>query len=303
VPDLNADPAAARPAAAAAAAAAGAGAGAGAEPASTRAPAPGADPAPLLAGLAAEGDDLDALVAELPAAEWARPTPATGWTIAHQIAHLTWTDGVAILSATDAEAFAAELQAALPRIATYVDDAAAEGAAIPAAELLTRWRTGRSALAGALADVPPGTKLPWFGPPMSAGSMATARLMETWAHGQDVADALAVTRTPTERLRHIAHIGVRTRDFAYAVNDRTPPSEPFRVELTAPAGDVWAWGPEDATQRVTGPALDFCLRVTQRRHREDLALVAIGADADAWLDIAQAFAGPPGAGRPAGAHA
>jgi uncharacterized protein (TIGR03084 family) len=138
---------------------------------------------------------------------------------------------------------------------------------------------------------------------MSVASMASARLMESWAHGQDVADALAVTRTPTARLRHVAHIGVRTRDFAYAVNDRTAPAEPFRVELTAPDGDAWAWGPKDATQRVTGPALDFCLRVTQRRHRDDLALVAVGPDADAWLDIAQAFAGPPGAGRPAGAHA
>jgi uncharacterized protein (TIGR03084 family) len=274
-----------------------------ADPAATRAPAAGTDAATLLADLAAEGDDLDAVVAELPAAEWGRPTPATGWTIAHQIGHLAWTDDVALLAATDAAAFAAQLQAALPRIATYVDDAAAEGAAIPPPELLARWRAGRAALAGALADVPPGTKLPWFGPPMSPTSMATARLMETWAHGQDVADALAIARTPTARLRHIAHIGVRTRDFAYAVNDRTPPAEPFRVELTGPGGDTWAWGPEDAAQRVTGPALDFCLRVTQRRHRDDLALVAVGADADAWLDIAQAFAGPPGTGRPAGAHA
>jgi uncharacterized protein (TIGR03084 family) len=259
--------------------------------------------AALLADLAAEGADLDALVADLPDADWARPTPSAGWTIAHQIAHLAWTDGVAVLAATDPDAFAAELQAALPRIATFVDDAAAEGAAAPPPELLASWRTGRADLTGALAAVPAGTKLPWFGPPMSASSMATARLMETWAHGQDVADALAVTRTPTARLRHVAHIGVRTRDFAYAVNDRTPPAEPFRVELTAPDGELWTWGPEDAAQRITGPALDFCLRVTQRRHRDDLALVAIGADADAWLDIAQAFAGPPGAGRPAGAHA
>lgn len=259
--------------------------------------------AELLADLTAEGDDLDALVADLPAADWARPTPSTGWTIAHQIAHLAWTDGVATLAATDADAFTAQVQAALSRIDTFVDEAASEGAAIAPAELLARWRSGRSALAAALADVPAGTKLPWFGPPMSAASMATARLMETWAHGQDVADALAITRTPTARLRHVAHIGVRTRDFAYAVNDRTPPAEPFRVELTAPDGELWTWGPQEATQRVTGPALDFCLRVTQRRHRDDLALAAVGADADAWLDIAQAFAGPPGTGRPAGAHA
>jgi uncharacterized protein (TIGR03084 family) len=135
---------------------------------------------------------------------------------------------------------------------------------------------------------------------MSAASMATARMMETWAHGQDVADALGVERIPTERLRHVAHIGVRTRDFAYVANERQVPSEPFRVALTAPAGDTWSWGPDDATKWVTGPALDFCLLVTQRRHRDDLDLTAHGDDADAWLDIAQAFAGPPGTGRTRG---
>ena len=124
--------------------------------------------------------------------------------------------------------------------------------------------------------------------------MATARLMETWAHGQDVADTLGVDRQPTDRLRHVAHIGVRARDYAYLVNGLTPPAEEFRVELAGPSGDSWTWGPEQATQRVTGPALDFCLLVTQRRHRDDLAVLAEGADAEQWLTIAQAFAGPPG---------
>ncbi|MBN9621113.1 MAG: maleylpyruvate isomerase family mycothiol-dependent enzyme [Actinobacteria bacterium] len=130
--------------------------------------------------------------------------------------------------------------------------------------------------------------------------MATARLMETWAHGQDVADALGAPRPATDRIRHVAHIGVRTRDFAYLLRDRPAPGEPFRVELVGPSGTVWTWGPEDASQRVSGPALDFALLVTQRRHRGDLALVAAGGDADAWLDIAQAFAGPPGGGREKG---
>jgi uncharacterized protein (TIGR03084 family) len=132
---------------------------------------------------------------------------------------------------------------------------------------------------------------------MSTASMATARLMETWAHGQDVADALGVVRPPTDRLRHVARLGVRTRDFAYGVHGLTPPGDPFRVELRAPSGDLWTYGPEDAEQRVTGPALDFCLLVTQRAHRTGLDLRADGPDADRWLDIAQAFAGPPGGGR------
>jgi uncharacterized protein (TIGR03084 family) len=257
--------------------------------------------ADLVGDLAAESAVLDAVVAHLEDTSWLAPTPAEGWTVAHQIAHLAWTDEQALLAATDPEAFRRTVAGAGPQLGTSVDDAAAEGAAQDPAHLLDRWRTGRADLAEALTALPDGTKLPWFGPPMSAASMATARLMETWAHGLDVTDALRQPPSVSDRLRHVAHIGVRTRDFAFLQHGLTPPAEPFRVELTAPDGDTWAWGPEDAAQRVTGPALDFCQRVTQRRHRADLALTASGADADRWLDLAQAFAGPPGPGRlPAG---
>jgi uncharacterized protein (TIGR03084 family) len=258
-----------------------------------------ADIEPVLADLAAEGDALDALVADLDEAGWATPTPAEGWTIAHQVGHLAWTDDASVLAATDAAGFQAELEKALASIDTFVDDSAAERAKTPPAELLSTWRAGRTALGDALRAVPDGTKVPWFGPPMSATSMATARLMETWAHTQDVADALGVERPATNRIKHVAHIGARTRDFAYVTNGKPVPADPFRIELVAPDGELWTWGPEDAAQRVTGPALDFCLLVTQRRNRGDLALVAVGPDADEWLDIAQAFAGPPGSGREA----
>jgi uncharacterized protein (TIGR03084 family) len=260
-----------------------------------------ADLQPVLADLRAESDDLDALVSALSDEGWATPTPAAGWTIAHQIAHLAWTDDAAVLAVTDPDEFAAEIQRQLPTLDTFVDDAAREGAKSEPQDLLARWRDGRAALAAALLAVPDGTKVNWFGPPMSTTSMATARLMETWAHGQDVADALGVARLPTPRLRHVAHIGVRTRDFAYLVRDRTPPAAPIKVELSAPDGTIWQWhGDDPAAQSVTGPALDFCLLVTQRRNRADLALVADGSDADEWLDIAQAFAGPPGEGRSPG---
>jgi uncharacterized protein (TIGR03084 family) len=257
----------------------------------------------LLADLAAESADLDALVAPLDAAGWRAATPAPGWTVAHQIAHLAWTDEVAAVAATDPEAFDALVAKALSSAATYVDDIAAEGAQAEPEDLLTRWRASRDALAEALAHAEPGRKLPWFGPPMGAPAMATARIMETWAHGQDVADALGATRTPTARLRHVAWIGVRTRDFAFFTQGLQPPTEEFRVELTGPDGDVWEWGPESAAQRVTGPALDFCLLVTQRRHPGDLAVRAEGPDAERWLEIAQAFAGPAGQGRAKGQFA
>ncbi|MET8767078.1 TIGR03084 family metal-binding protein [Streptomyces sp. NPDC004658] len=257
-----------------------------------------ADPTPVIDDLRAESDELDELVAELSPRQWALPTPAPGWTVAHQVAHLAWTDRSALLAVTDTGAFQALVEKALAAPGSFVDEGAEEGAVLPPAALLATWRDGRAALDRALRDAPPGARFPWYGPPMSAASMATARLMETWAHGLDIADALGVVRPPTDRLRHVVRLGVRTRDFAFGVHGLTPPAEEFRVELTAPSGEVWAYGDARAAQRVTGPALDFCLLVTQRAHRDDLALTATGPDADRWLGIAQAFAGPPGTGRP-----
>lgn len=257
-----------------------------------------ADPTHVIDDLCAENDELDLLVADLSPEQWASGTPAPGWTVAHQIAHLAWTDRSALLAVTDAGAFQALVEKALAAPGSFVDDGAEEGARLPCDELLAGWRAGRDALRRALRAAPAGSRFPWYGPPMSAASMATARLMETWAHGLDIADALGAVRPPTDRLRHVARLGVRTRDFAHTVHGLTPPAEEFRVELRAPSGDLWTYGPADAAQRVTGPAVDFCLLVTQRAHRADLALRAEGPDADRWLGIAQAFAGPPGAGRP-----
>jgi len=257
-----------------------------------------ADPTPVIDDLRAESEELDLLVAELSPERWALATPASGWTVAHQIAHLAWTDHSSLLAVTDRDAFSRQLEKAMAQPGDFVDNGAEEGAAKPPDQLLADWRAGRDALAEALRAAPPGARFPWYGPPMSTASMATARLMETWAHGLDVADALGVTRTPTDRLSHIARLGVRTRDFAFGVNGLTPPFEEFRIELTAPSGELWIYGPEDADEHVTGPALDFCLLVTQRAHRDDLALRAEGENADRWLDIAQAFAGPSGGGRP-----
>ncbi|MFL6160778.1 MAG: TIGR03084 family metal-binding protein [Jatrophihabitantaceae bacterium] len=253
----------------------------------------------VLADLTAEGAELDTRIAALSDAGWATPTPAAGWTIAHQIAHLHWTDRLALLAIDQPAMLAEAMRQALTDPAGYVDTAAQAGAALPPAELLAGWRAGRAELAERLAGVAPGRKLDWFGPPMSAASMATARLMETWAHGLDVAEALDQQPVPTARLRHVARLAVRTRDFAFQLHGLTVPAEEFRVELTAPDGSSWQYGPADAKQAVTGPALDFCLLAVQRRHRDDLALVTTGPAAEKWLEIMQAFAGPPGAGRPA----
>ena len=256
----------------------------------------------LLGDLRAEGDQLWSTVAGLDADGWATPTPAPGWSVATQVAHLAWTDEVAALAARSRtpEGKAAWDEVVLAAMADptgFVDTAALEVARLAPEALLARWGKARDELTTALREVPAGQKMPWFGPPMSPTSMGTARFMETWAHALDVYDALGVRHEPTDRVRHVAHLGVRTRDFAYSVHEQQPPAEQFRVQLVSPSGETWAWGPEDAAQTVTGSAYDFCLLVTQRVHRDDTDLVATGEDAAHWLTIAQAFAGPAGPGR------
>jgi uncharacterized protein (TIGR03084 family) len=254
----------------------------------------------VLADLAAESDDLDRAVSDRSDLDFSRLTPAAGWTIAHQIAHLTWTDEITHTAITDPDGFLAVLATAAVDPTGFVDRAAVEGVA-PPAELLARWRSGRAALAAALRATP-AERIRWFGTSMSPVSMATARLMETWAHAHDVADTLGYPHGFTPRLRHIAHLGHRTLRHSFAMHGRPEPDAPVRVELSTPDGGLWTFGPAEATDRVIGPALDFCLLVTQRRHPVDLALQAAGPVAAEWLAVAQAFAGPPGAKRqPTGA--
>jgi uncharacterized protein (TIGR03084 family) len=264
----------------------------------------------LLDDLEAESDQLAGVIDELGANGWKRLTPAPGWSVAMQVAHLAWTDEVAVLAAHalgggEAQvAWDAVVTEAIADPTGYVDKAAEQVATRPREEVLERWIVARHGLREALEQFPAGQRMPWFGPPMSPASMATARFMETWAHSLDVYDAYADQGgpgrpEPTDRIRHVAHLGVRTRDFAFTVHGERPPAEELRIELTAPSGDLWTWGPEDADQIVSGSAYDFCLLVTQRVHRGNTNLVAVGRDADHWLDIAQAFAGPAGEGRTA----
>ena len=253
----------------------------------------------VLADLDAECAQLDALLADLPDDEtgWRRPTPAAGWDVAHQVAHLAWTDEVALKAATDKQAWDAAVLEAIADPDGYVDTAAAAGAAATGPEILARWRASRAALATVLRDHPAGERIAWYGPPMSPTSMATARFMETWAHARDVADALGAQLERADRVRHVVHLGIRTRGYAFTAHGLEAPADPIHVSLVLPGGDVHEDGPADAEQAVRGSAYDFALLVTQRIHRADTDLVATGRDADRWLDIAQAFAGPAGDGR------
>ncbi|MFT4083773.1 MAG: TIGR03084 family metal-binding protein [Nocardioides sp.] len=251
----------------------------------------------LFADLSAESLDLRAVVAELDEDGWRTPTPAVGWEVATQIAHLAWTDAAVVAAATDRAGWDRLVELALADPAHFVDRAATELAGLPPDGLLGLWDEGRAELEAALRGLAPGERLAWFGPAMSPASMVTARIMETWAHGLDVRDALGVPVVPTDRIRHVCHLAVRTRDFAFGARRLAVPAGEFRVELTGPSGALWTWGPEDAEQRVSGSAYEFARLAAQRIHRADTSLRAGGPEAARWLDIVQAFAGPAGAGR------
>lgn len=243
--------------------------------------------------LRAEGHTLETLLRGLSAEDWHKPTPAVGWTIAHQIAHLRWTETAALTALRDPDAFESYRQAAAEHPGEFVDAAAAEGAQLPGEELLATWIASRDTLADALAQADQQVRMPWFGPGMKPRSMITARIMETWAHGQDVAMTLGATWPATDALKDIAHLGIATRQFTYRNNDVEPPTSELYVELTGPADQVWTWGDPAAENRVRGSAWDFALLVTQRAELADLDLEITGHDAAQWASIAQAFAGAP----------
>ncbi len=257
----------------------------------------------VIADLIAEGNEIDGYVAGLDAAGWQLPTPAEGWTIAHQIAHLAATFKLAGLAASDAETFKAVTSRLGNDFDANVRGAMAPYLADPHEVLLARWRDERAAAEKALAAVPDGQLVPWLVRPLPAPVLAAAGMMELFGHGQDIADALGVQRKLTDRIGHLVWFAVRVWDFGYQARGLTPPDTEFRFEITAPSGRLWAFGPEVSANRITGPATDFCLLVTRRRHRGDLALVATGGDAEQWLDLAQAYRGPAGPGRKPGQFA
>jgi uncharacterized protein (TIGR03084 family) len=269
------------------------------------------DMAALAEDVRAESAVTRPLISGLDEAGWHTPTPAAGWDITDQVSHLAYFDEVTVRSAVDPETFNAERTAAETAGGIDPDIIAARFHDRRGAQMLAWFDEARRDLLSTFVTIDPAARLPWFGPAMSAASLLTARLMETWAHTQDIADALGVTREPTRRLRHVAHIGIGARAYSYAVRGQPLPPAAVRVELVPPSGAgpssaepagvaPWTWGPADAPDRITGPALDFCLLVTQRRHRDDVALDIKGPAAAEWMAIAQAFAGAAGTGRPAG---
>lgn len=251
----------------------------------------------LLGDLVAETEVVVAMLAPLSDSAWELPTPAAGWVIRDQVTHLAYFDEAALLSLRDPEQFQADAASLGVYGDLFPDEIAKRYRDVAPAKLLAWLKDARATLVASFAGVDARHRLAWYGPDMSAASSLTARLMETWAHGVDIADTLGIAVLPSNRLRHIAHLGYNTRGFSYSLHNRVAPEVPLRVELLAPDGSTWNFGPEGASEVVSGSALDFCLVVTQRRNLADTEIVLSGKMASEWMHIAQAYAGAPGPGR------
>lgn len=256
----------------------------------------------LLTDLYDEHADLDNVVVNLADEHWDTPTPAEPWTVRDQISHLAFFDEYATLAVVEPDRFNESLMDAAGDPAAFMQTPLDMGRALPPEEVVGWWRGARTQMLRAFWGADHSERVPWFGPPMSFASFVSARLMETWAHGQDVVDALGAEREPTERLQHVCHLGVRARRNSYSARGMEMPEGDVHVALAAPSGDTWTWG-EPGGDAITGSALDFCLVATQRRHPSDTGLVVTGPLAEEWIGIAQAFAGPPGEGRRPGQFA
>jgi uncharacterized protein (TIGR03084 family) len=240
---------------------------------------------------------LDAVVGALDSSQWVTATASPRWSVADQIAHLTYFDETASWAISDPDRFTASLSALAPVLAPDASPDAMDNLTIghlrtlQPDDLAATWRANRAALAHAAAGLNDDDRVIWYGPSMGAMSFLTARLMECWAHGQHIVDAVGATRPATDRLRHIAQLGFITRRWTYLNRGLEVPPVEVRVELNAPSGAVWTFGSDDADQSVVGPAEDFCLVVTQCRHVDATRLHVSGVDARDWMTKAQAFAG------------
>ncbi|MGZ4734208.1 MAG: maleylpyruvate isomerase family mycothiol-dependent enzyme [Acidimicrobiia bacterium] len=243
----------------------------------------------LVEDLAAEQDALVELLESIDTDDWFRPTPAWSWDVRDTVAHLADTDELAVDTCIDGPRSLGALAAGCASSEDLTLLGVLRGRALAGADVLAWWMRAQMVEREVLLSLDPQMRVPW-GLGMRPPSFVTARMMETWAHSLDVHSALGREPVDTDRLRHVAWIGVRALPYAFSVVGVAPPEGPLRVELVLPSGTTWTFGALDAPDRITGPASEFCRVFVQRMPAEDATnLVAEGEGAQLALRVARSF--------------
>lgn len=248
----------------------------------------------VLAALEEQHAELESLIGGLDTAGWRSATPCEGWDVADVVTHLSQTDEMALASAQGRFAEFLEVLASGLEGAGGVDEGAdalvVKERGRPDAEVFERWRSGSVALRGALAAADPHSRVQWVVGTLSVHTLTATRLAECWIHSGDVADALGVERTPTDRLEHIARLAWRTLPYAFAKSGREL-SGPVAFDLEAPSGARWEFQPDGQPATViTGDGVELCGLAGQRLEPDQTRLVGTGPDADAVLELVRTYA-------------
>ena len=247
----------------------------------------------ICADIEAETEALARVVGGFTEDLWRAPTVAEGWDSCETILHLGATDWICYLAVSNPAGFA-EVRARLANGEVAVHELVRSETNTKAGNELWRWFLEiRGSMVDALRKTEPKARITWLGPDIGARSLATSRLLETWTHSHDLADTFDVPYPPTDRLRHIAHIGYVTREFSYINRGMSMPDEPVRLELLSPNGESWTWGPSDAEQLVVSTAYEFCKVLTRRLPLRESTVETKGAFATEWMEIAQPWIEPP----------
>jgi len=250
----------------------------------------------ILTDLKAEQEALDRFLSSLSEPQWDLPSPAEGWTLRDSVSHIAHIDEVAVSLLRGDNS---PLEEAAKVGFGFSNIGLQKGRLMKPSGVLIWWREVRSVMMEELSRCDPKKRIPWFAMPMGARAFATARLMETWAHGLDCFDTVGALPEDTDRLRHIALLAYMARPYAYQVNGLQFPGTPLRLELVLPSGMPWSQGEENARDRIKGKASEFCRVAVRRRHWKDMSLEIEGNEAKRFIEIIQTYAGPPGSGRKA----
>ena len=243
-----------------------------------------------------ESETLFTLLEPLSDADYERATLFKGWTFNDILGHLHHGNILANLSLNDEVKFHkayAKIKAlrGAGAVGTEATSIILDG--IRGRVLLRAWRDFYGPMSDRFSEADPKRRVKWVGPDMSVRSSITARLMETWSHGQAAFDLLGVERQNADRIKNVAVLGINTFGWTFTNRGQDVPESTPHVRLTGPSGHIWEWNNPSEVERVEGSAVEFCQVVTQTRNIGDTALNVTGAIANKWMNVAQCFAGPP----------
>lgn len=252
----------------------------------------------ILSDLVAEQQALDQFLQGIRERDWKRKTSAPGWSIIDTVSHLAYVETFAATAISEGQAFvdAANVQ----DINEWTARGVREGRGKRYQEVIEWWRNGRASVVDALSRLSATERIPWVVNRMSAKAFATLRLMETWAHGLDIKDAMADRIIEPEegeddpladtlRLRHVAWLAHRMLPYAFKEAGEEFPASGIRIELMGPKYARWIYGPLDTENVIKGTAGEWCRVAVRRLDVAATELKAIGNEAEIALRVVRAY--------------